>query len=76
MDATNLFKKYPTVNEFYFTTDGIAWWSDADAKRHHKMMGTPEALVECVKRTPDAPVTPIAETPSHVEETIAPPDPG
>jgi hypothetical protein len=65
MDATNLFNKYPAINEFYFTTDGIAWYSDADAKRHHKTMGTPDAEVECVKRTQTAPVASI------VTETVA-----
>ena len=50
MDATNLFKKYPDAKEFYFTSDGIAWWSNDDAARHHGIMGTPDAIVECVKR--------------------------
>jgi hypothetical protein len=70
MDAKNLFEKYPTITEFYFTTDGVAWYSEEDAKRHHSLMGTPDAPVECVKR--DEPATLemkaiVSPTPENVE---------
>jgi hypothetical protein len=70
MDAKNLFEKYPTITEFYFTTDGVAWYSEEDAKRHHSLMGTPDAPVECVKR--DEPAAPemkgaIPQTSENVE---------
>lgn len=42
------FKNYPGVNEFHFTSDGTAFFTEADAKSHAASLE--DKKVESVKR--------------------------
>lgn len=48
--AIPFFATYPAVNEFYFTTDGQAFFNAKDAENHAQSLGKSNEAVECVKR--------------------------
>jgi len=45
VDAKKYFDSYPSVDKFYFTTDGMAFADESKAKAHQKSLnGKPEMM--------------------------------
>lgn len=46
--AKSLFADYPTATAFYFTADGLAWFTEQEAKAHAAVLK--ENIVQTIKR--------------------------